>query len=288
VERHPGVSLHPGLHLRGGVGGGVVQDQVEISGRERPVDPAEEAEELLVAVPEPALAHHPARGHLEGRIQAGGAVPAVVVGPALGLTWLEGQRGLGPVNRLDLGLLVHAQDQGVCRRIEVQAHDVDDLGLELGVGGVLERPGLVGLQAVGPPDPVHGGGGKLHRFGQLPDRPVRQALGRRLQGPGDHPIHLGVVDGPGPAGPRTSLARTPRWEGKAPTLRRSRCSKHRRRPAAPPGLAGPTGCAPSAFGRGAGVRFVRRRTTQSRRRSVPRPHRTTTVLHIQSTIGTEH
>lgn len=48
------------------------------------------------------------------------------------------------VQRLDLGLLVHAQDQRLLRRVEVEPDDVADLVDELRVVGQLERVDPVG------------------------------------------------------------------------------------------------------------------------------------------------
>jgi hypothetical protein len=42
---------------------------------------------------------------------------------------------LGTFQRLDLALLVDAQHQRVVRRVQVQAHDVGQLGGVAGVGG---------------------------------------------------------------------------------------------------------------------------------------------------------
>src|SRR4051812_23573606 len=60
-----------------------------------------------------AEADHSPVGDVEGREQAGDAVmidrPVVVMGAPLGHAGHHRQHGLGPVERLDLGLLVHAQ-----------------------------------------------------------------------------------------------------------------------------------------------------------------------------------
>jgi len=56
---------------------------------------------------------------------------------------------------LDLGFLVDADHDGLLGRVQVEAHDARDLGLELGVGGELERLGLPRRQAPAPPDPGH-------------------------------------------------------------------------------------------------------------------------------------
>jgi hypothetical protein len=96
---------------------------------------------------------HLAGGHLQGGKQGGGAVPEVVVGAP---RWPAGSHRagwLGALQRLDLGLLVHAQHDRVCRRVKVQPDHVADLGLQLRVGGELERLGLPGFDVVLGPDP---------------------------------------------------------------------------------------------------------------------------------------
>ena len=75
----------------------------------------------LGAVARVALGEDLAAGDLEGRVERGGAVAAVVVGAALGKARAQGQDRLGAIEGLDLGLLVHAQDQGPLGRVEVEA-----------------------------------------------------------------------------------------------------------------------------------------------------------------------
>jgi hypothetical protein len=69
------------------------------------------------------------------------------VGVALDLPGPEGQHRLGPVERLDLGLLVDGEDDRPLGRREVEPDDVADLGDELRIGAPLERLGPVGLEA---------------------------------------------------------------------------------------------------------------------------------------------
>jgi hypothetical protein len=131
---------------------------------------------------------------------------------------------LGALQRLDLALLVHTQHDRVCRRVKVQPDHVADLGLQLRVGGELERLGLPGLDVVLGPHPGdravadvqlvgqqsrgpmghaqvlrgwgQGGGqdlrtpGPAHRLGAATARPVGEASAKLLAGvalaPGDH------------------------------------------------------------------------------------------------------
>ena len=77
----------------------------------------EEVAELLGPVPPVAAADHLARRHVQGGEQGGGAVPDVVRGAPLRLARAHRQHGLGPLDRLHLGLLVHAQHQGPVGRV---------------------------------------------------------------------------------------------------------------------------------------------------------------------------
>jgi hypothetical protein len=84
---------------------------------------------------------------LQGGEQGGGAVPAVVVGAAFDQVRLHRQDRRGPLQGLDLGLLVAAQHDRTLGRVQVQADDVDDLRLQLRVGGEPERAGPPRLDA---------------------------------------------------------------------------------------------------------------------------------------------
>ena len=125
-------------------------------------------------------------GDLAGRdlqrgVEAGGAVALVVVGHPLRLARLDRQRRLGAVQRLDLGLLVHAQHQRALGRVEVEPDDVDDLLDQLRVRGELERADLVGLELVITPDPVDRRGRDPRRGRQPAHTPVRAPVRRRAQ-----------------------------------------------------------------------------------------------------------
>ena len=51
----------------------------------------------------------------------------VIMGAPLHLARAQGQQRPGAVQGLDLGLLVHAQDQRPVRRIKVESHNVPHL-----------------------------------------------------------------------------------------------------------------------------------------------------------------
>ena len=94
-----------------------------------------------MAVPGQAGLLDPAGGHLERGEQGGGAVADVVVGLLLRHPGHDRQDRRGPVQGLDLRLLVDTEHDGLLRRVQIQPDDVADLRVELGVGGELERLG---------------------------------------------------------------------------------------------------------------------------------------------------
>ena len=120
-------------------------------------------------------------------------MPDVVVGAFLSLPGLHRQRLLGPVQGLDLGLLVDAEHDRVLRRVQIQPDHVGDLGDQLRVGGELERLRPPRLDPVMPPGPQHRRGVDPQMIGQQPRRPMgdpqpaRRRAQRRSQNLG--PVH---------------------------------------------------------------------------------------------------
>ena len=102
----------------------------------------EETEELLVAVPVLAEPGHLPGGDFQGGEQGGGAMADVVVAALLVVARLHHKHFLGAVQRLDLGLLIDAQHDRVSRRVQIQAYNIGDLGLQFRGGGELEHVGL--------------------------------------------------------------------------------------------------------------------------------------------------
>jgi hypothetical protein len=139
------------------------------------------------------------RGDLQRGEQRGRAGPLVVVGAPLGQARGDRQHRRGPVQRLDLALLVHAHHHRLLRRSEVEPDHVPDLRIQLRIGGELERLGTPGLQPVLAPDVGDSHIGDPHLRGQQPRRPVRdaKALRRTLHRP-DH--HLQRIHHPRPTG----------------------------------------------------------------------------------------
>jgi hypothetical protein len=116
-----------------------------------------------------------AGGHLQGREQRGGAVAQVVMGAPLDPARRHRPDRLGALQRLDLGLLVHTPHDGVRRWVQVQPDHVADLGLQLRIGGELERLGLPWLEVVLGPDPGDRAVADTQLAGQQPRGPVGTA-----------------------------------------------------------------------------------------------------------------
>ena len=93
----------------------------------------------------------------------------------LGQAGPQRQHRGGPVRRLVLAFLNHADHDRVGRRRQVQPDDVPDLRLQFGVGAELERLDPVRLDLPLAPDPGHAGEGDPQLSGQEPGRPVRDS-----------------------------------------------------------------------------------------------------------------
>ena len=108
-------------------------------------------------------------------------MPNVVVGALLGGVERDRQQRLGPVQRLDLRLLVHTEDDRPGRWVEVEPDNVGHLVRERRVLADLEGTLLVRLQPGLPPQLCHIVVRHVHTLGaldersHLPTRPMRQA-----------------------------------------------------------------------------------------------------------------
>jgi hypothetical protein len=107
------------------VGGIIVDDGVDhFSRRDLLLDRIEEADELLVAMTLHVAADDGSIKGVEGCEQRGSAVTFVVVRHRSGAARFHRQPRLGPVERLDLALLVDREDDRMGGRIDVEADDV--------------------------------------------------------------------------------------------------------------------------------------------------------------------
>ena len=152
------------------------------------------------------LAQHLAGLGVEGGVQRQRAVPEVLEAMALGAPGRQRQHRILAVQRLDRGLLVHAEHRRMLRRVQVQPDHVGRLGLEVRIVGGQVAFEPMRLDAVLGPDARHRHVRDAAQFGgQLARGPVRRAVGGLALGrPGQHarldPIGHLVALAPGVAG----------------------------------------------------------------------------------------
>src|SRR3954465_11065360 len=114
------------------MGGVVIHDEMDVEfARHGSLDLVEELAELSSTVPSVAFADNPSSRDVEGGEQRCGAVPLVVMAPSCRLAGTHRQHRLTAVQRLDLGFLVHTQNNGVLWRRDVKADNVAHLGNEV-------------------------------------------------------------------------------------------------------------------------------------------------------------
>lgn len=122
------------------VGSDVVEDRVDrLAGRDGGLDGVEEADELTVPVALHATAEHGTRLDIKGSKQCRRAVTGVVMGLGGRMAGGEWLVEAGPLQRLDLALLIDGQHHRMGRRIHIEADDILDLGGKSGIARALER-----------------------------------------------------------------------------------------------------------------------------------------------------
>lgn len=92
-----------------------------------------------------------------------------------------GRLGCALFDRLDLRLLIHAQNHGFLRRIEIQTHDVSEFLQKARVVRKLESRHAMGLQLIGTPDSAYRIGAHASRFGHGAAGPVGRPVGFGVQ-----------------------------------------------------------------------------------------------------------
>src|SRR5579859_2415286 len=203
------VAPQPGLDQRCLVGAVVVEHEVDIElVRHLLVDPVQETLELDRAVLPVRLPDHLAGSDVKSGEQRCDSVPAVVMGPPLGQPRCHRQDGLGPVQGLDLGLLVHAEHESGFGRFQVKTNDVANLLNELRVIGELEVLHPMRLKPEGAPDPTHSGAAEATALSHAAGTPMSGAPRHLLQGRGHHLLHGLVADSA--RSPRARLVEKPR------------------------------------------------------------------------------
>src|ERR1700682_1148745 len=190
-----GACCQPALDARMLVGSIVIDNQVHVKGLGPTcVDMPQKIEELLMTMTAFALTQVRSGDRVEGRKQCGGAVSDVVVRDAFDIAESQWQHRLATLQRLNLALLVHAQDQGLIRWVQIQPDYVPYLLDEEGVVGKLEVTRSVRLQAEGAPDPVDGRFREASFCRQRATTPMRAVFRFSSQGSADQRGDLFIGD----------------------------------------------------------------------------------------------
>src|SRR6266852_2925177 len=181
-----GACCQPALDTRMLVGGIVIDNQVHVKGLgHTDVDMPQKIEELLVTMAAFALTKDRAGDRVEGRKQCGGAVSEVVVRDAFDVAASQGQNRPATLQRLNLSLLNHTQDQDLIRWVQIQPDYVTYLLDKERVVGKLEVTRSVRLQAEGAPDPMDGRFREAGFCGQRATTPMRAVFRFASQGSAD-------------------------------------------------------------------------------------------------------
>ena len=196
MENPTGMTLKPchdfGMFMRSIV----VEDGMDhLADRHLAFDGVEKADELLMTVLLHTTADHRAVENVEGSKQRRGAIAFIVMGHRSAFAGLEWQAGLGAIKRLDMGLLVDRQNEGMGGRCHVEADDVFELSDEVGIVRALERSETMRLQFVSLPNPLHRAQRHTHHLGHGAAGPVGDLTRRLAAGQRDQSLNIGVRHG---------------------------------------------------------------------------------------------
>ncbi len=203
VQDKAGMRRQPRGDVRMRMRAVVIHDEVQRQGpRELAVESPQEFQEFLVRMVRETLPDDaPFRDVQRGK-QRRRPVPLVVMGHGAAAALFERQPRLRAIERLNLALLVDAQDDRFVRRVEIEAHDIGELLDEPFVPRQFERPGPMRLQPMRIPNALHRC--VTHALGlrHRPRTPVGGGLRRCLGGRGHHAVDLCGRDGPWAAAAR--------------------------------------------------------------------------------------
>lgn len=197
VHDEPRMPAQPRLDLSMAVGGVVVGDEVqrEVLGR-LSIEEPQEAEPFAVVVARLAHRDDAPVERVERREQCRRDVALVVVRHRAGAAGFHQQAWLRSADRLDLALLVAAQDECMLGPVEVEANDVEQFVLEVRIARALGSPAQMRLQAVVAPD-IEDHCGPQSLVGSERSRAPVRGVGRRLvqRQPDDPRARFGIDHG---------------------------------------------------------------------------------------------
>ncbi len=148
------------------VRGVIVDDGVnELAAWHGAVHGGEKSDELLMPMLVHATPDHGSVEDVQGGKECGRAVAFVIMGHGPALARLQRQARLGPIESLNLALLVDGDDHGVSWRVHIETDDVLDLLGEFRIVGALEGAKPMRLQAIGLPQTLDGAQRDADRLG---------------------------------------------------------------------------------------------------------------------------
>ncbi len=195
MQMKPRMALEPRLDSRVLVRGIIVHDQmkVPICGRLR-IDLLEEPDELLMPVARHAIANDLAVEHAQSGKQRRCAVAFVVVSLPCWNTRSERQQWLRAFQCLYLALFVHAQNQRLVRRVQIQTHDIGQFLDKVFVAAEFESLYQMRFEIVHVPDATNAGLRQVLRLGHAARAPMRRIVRLRMQGGFDNGLDFGWRD----------------------------------------------------------------------------------------------
>src|SRR5882672_2734170 len=120
------MSLQPRQHLWCFVGGGVVQDDVQISSLMPPVERLKKPQKICAGMGCRAFTHDRTGSNVQRGIQADQAISFVIVCLASWQPRPHGQYRLSSIERLNLSLLVDTENDRIGWRVQIQAYNIVD------------------------------------------------------------------------------------------------------------------------------------------------------------------
>ena len=152
------------------------------SRRHLALDLVQEADKFLMTMTLHVAADDGPIENVEGSEERGRSMPLVIVGHRRAAAGLHGQASLRAVERLDLALLLDAEDDGVRRRVDIEPDDVAQLLDEGRIVGELEGPPFMRRKTVRLPDRLDGRDRQTDRLRHRLRRPMRRLVRRRSMG----------------------------------------------------------------------------------------------------------
>lgn len=149
VQVEAPMTFQPRAHAWMFVRAVVVDNEVQIqTGRSFLIDSFQKADEFLMTMAWHAVSDHFAVQNIQGGEERRGAMAFIVVGESAATAGLHRQSRLGSIQRLDLTLFIHAQNERLLGRIQVEAHHVLQFFHKLRVSAELERFDQMRLEIV--------------------------------------------------------------------------------------------------------------------------------------------